>query len=162
MPKYKIYRKHRVVAPWLIRAICREDNKYQKYRPLKSKKQWEMENPEKVKDDGRIAPSEESESDEEIVYYKDVMEKLEAKAKESLPGFIDQTIFVRQMLREECKCPEEYKMCRVLQGDKRKWVTINYGCEYSQNFGRYFNVDMNANKPYFELIGSKVIQNYDL
>ena len=98
--KPKIYRYHRVVAPWLIRAICREDNKHQKYRPLKSRKQWEIENPKKEKDDGRISPSEESESDEEIVYYKDVMEKLEAEAKESQPGFIDQTIFVRQLLRE--------------------------------------------------------------
>ena len=56
-----------------------------------------MEHPKK-EDDGQIIASEES--DEEIVYYKDMMEKLEAEAKESLPGFIDQTIFVRQMLRE--------------------------------------------------------------
>ena len=85
-----------------------------------------------------------------------MMEKLEAKAKESLPGFIDQTIFVRQMLREECKCSEEYKMCRVLQGDKEKWVTMFYGCEYAQSFGKLFEVDMNASKPYFELVDNGI------
>ena len=53
-------------------------------------------------------------------------------------------------------------MCRVLQGEKEKWVTMFYGCEYAQNFGRLFEVDMNASKPYFELVGNGIRQNYNL
>ena len=115
-----------------------------------------------MEDDGRIVRSDESESDEEITYYKDLTEKLEAEARKSLEEYIDPSVFEQQQLREACTCSKEFPMCQVLQGQDHNWVTHLNGCDYAQRFGGYFEIDFNASKPYLERVGNGIRLNYDL